>query len=577
MTMESHSNKPLPAEIQILAEERVGQIRTHQPETIAELEPECLAELTAVLGLSDYINHQLQRHPEWITTLVEEVKETDICLFYRVMLQKKLEDVNDEEVTKRVLRDFRNRHMVRIAWQDFMSHGTIEQSLCDISTLAETLIINARDWMYKKLCEQYGTPMDADGRAQTLLIMGMGKLGGGELNFSSDIDLIFTYPESGHTQGGRRELDNQQFFTRLGQKLIALLDQVTVDGFVYRVDMRLRPYGESGPLVCSFNALEHYYQDQGREWERYALVKARVLGAVCQDKKDLISLLRPFIYRRYIDFSAIESLRKMKQLIAQEVRRRQLTDNIKLGAGGIREAEFIVQNFQLMHGGRQPDLRKQNIFLAIESVFNHGFLDYNLMVELRSCYNFLRKAENLLQALSDMQTQTLPDNSLDWQRLCWAIGVESEKVLRQQIQKVMTKINQQFLNSVGGENEENEQETWAEQLWEETELEHAQKVLIAQGIEDSALIPALLKWRVQVQKKPIGPRGRDTLDKLMPYMLVEILNHSPAINVFIPVSQVIEQIVCRTTYLELLFENPGARKQLVRLCKASPWIAEQLA
>ncbi|MCL1078727.1 bifunctional [glutamate--ammonia ligase]-adenylyl-L-tyrosine phosphorylase/[glutamate--ammonia-ligase] adenylyltransferase [Parashewanella spongiae] len=577
MTMDTHSNKPIPTEIQKLADERVEQIRAQQPEIIAKLEPECLVELTAVLGLSDYINHQLQRHPEWITVLVDEVKETDICQFYRFMLQKKLQDVNDEEVTKRVLRDFRNRHMVRIAWQDFMSHGTIKQSLWDISTLAETLIINARDWMYNRLCDQYGTPTDAEGRPQPLLIMGMGKLGGGELNFSSDIDLIFTYPESGQTRGGRRELDNQQFFTRLGQKLIALLDQVTVDGFVYRVDMRLRPYGESGPLVCSFNALEHYYQDQGREWERYALVKARVLGPICQDKKDLIALLRPFIYRRYIDFSAIESLRKMKQLIAQEVRRRQLTDNIKLGAGGIREAEFIVQNFQLIHGGRQPDLRKQNIFLAIESVFNHGFLDYNLMVELRNAYLFLRKSENLLQGLSDMQTQTLPDNRLDWQRICWVLGVDTEQVLRKKIQDVMAKINQQFLNSVGGETEDNEQESWAEQLWEETELEHAQKVLIAQGIEDSELIPALLKWRTHVHKKPIGPRGRDTLDKLMPYMLAEILQHANAIKVFIPVSQVIEQIVCRTTYLELLCENPGARKQLVKLCKASPWIAEQLA
>ena len=321
--------------------------------------------------------------------------------------------------------------MVTIAWRDFLNLGNVTQSLADLSTLAESLILVTRDWLFELLCKRYGTPVSANGDAQKLMILGMGKLGGGELNFSSDIDLIFAYPESGFTQGGRKELDNQQFFTKMGQKLIALLDQVTVDGFVYRVDMRLRPYGDSGPLVFSYSALEHYYQDQGREWERYAMVKARILGSHCPERTELIQLLRPFNYRRYIDYTTIDSLRKMKHLIAQEVRRRNLVDNIKLGAGGIREIEFIVQHYQLIHGGRQVDLRQQSIYASMESIFHQGLMDYNDVVELRNSYSFLRKLENLLQAIDDKQTQTLPEHELDWQRVCWSMQTDNKAELRE--------------------------------------------------------------------------------------------------------------------------------------------------
>lgn len=210
----------------------------------------------------------------------------------------------------------------------------------------------ARGWLYDACCCEWGTPCNEQGEPQPLLILGMGKLGGGELNFSSDIDLIFVYTENGQTRGGRRELYNAQFFTRLGQRLIKALDQITVDGFVYRVDMRLRPFGDSGPLVLSFAAMEEYYQEQGRDWERYAMVKARLMGGM-EDaySQELRALLCPFVFRRYIDFSVIQSLRNMKSMIAREVRRRDLRNNIKLGAGGIREIEFITQVFQLIRSG----------------------------------------------------------------------------------------------------------------------------------------------------------------------------------------------------------------------------------
>ncbi|MGB0892964.1 MAG: bifunctional [glutamate--ammonia ligase]-adenylyl-L-tyrosine phosphorylase/[glutamate--ammonia-ligase] adenylyltransferase [Parashewanella sp.] len=577
MTTETLCNKLLPDPIQQLAEQRFVQLQQSHSESLALLTPTQLNELKCILGLSDFIANQLQRFPQWIVAIADELDETDVGAFYKQMLNRKLAQAQSETDAKRILRQFRHRHLITIAWRDFMGHGSVSQSLSDLSLLAEALIIGARDWQYQQLCQQYGTPLSESGEPQQLLILGMGKLGGGELNFSSDIDLIFTYPEAGQTQGGRKELDNQQFFTRMGQKLIALLDQVTVDGFVYRVDMRLRPNGDSGPLVCSFNALEHYYQDQGREWERYAMIKARVLGPLCKEKTELTSLLRPFIYRRYIDFTAIDSLRKMKKTIAQEVRRRQLSNNIKLGSGGIREVEFIVQNFQLIHGGRQVELRKQNIFKSLDALFHHGMLAFNEHSELKEAYLFLRQLENLLQAIDDKQTQTLPDNDLDWQRLCFALKIPTPEQLKAKINQVMTCIHQQFQSSVGGDQDNDNQPCWAEDIWQEDDIEQGNALLQAQQVNDPDWFSAINKWRSTTSKRPIGPKGQDALDQLMPRIIAEISKLNSPCTVFTAVSQVLDQILCRTTYLELLCENAGARNQLFRLCKASPWIATQLA
>ena len=534
-------------------------------------------ELKCVLGLSDYIATQLCRHPEWISELFAgQLEELDRQAFMPE-LKAELSQAQDEDSAKAKLRRFRNRQMVRLAWRDYLGYVRLEDSLLDLSALAESLVIGARDWLYDSLCKQYGTPMDSEGNPQPLLILGMGKLGGRELNFSSDIDLIFTFPEHGETVGGRRALDNQQFFIRMGQKLVSLLDQVTVDGFVYRVDMRLRPYGESGPLVVSFSALEDYYQEQGRDWERYAMVKARALGPWTEHSDALHTLLRPFVYRRYIDFSAIESLRKMKKLIAQEVRRRQLTNNIKLGAGGIREVEFVVQSFQLIRGGCEPALRQQSLFAAIQTLYDLGQFEYLAVDELKRSYILLRRIENLLQALDDKQTQTLPDNELDWQRLCYAMKVSHPEELKSQIEAAMAKIHYHFEATVGEEGSEEKEEHWSAELWLIYEDEDAQTLLRQNHCEDEKLWSTLSRWREEVGNRSIGPRGRETLDKLMPKLLEIITEKRQACDVFAPVAGVIDKIVTRTTYLELLCENPGARQQLVSLCSASPWIAKQLA
>ncbi|WP_304163102.1 bifunctional [glutamate--ammonia ligase]-adenylyl-L-tyrosine phosphorylase/[glutamate--ammonia-ligase] adenylyltransferase, partial [Lonsdalea britannica] len=316
----------------------------------------------AAVAMSDFISDALARYPDWLHDIRQFPPAPDEWRGYADALRLTLNEVQDEAALMTALRTFRRRTLVRIAFAQALGTCSTEETLRQLSELAEVSVIAARDWLYAACCQEWGTPCNQNGDAQPLLVLGMGKLGGRELNFSSDIDLIFAYPESGNTRGGRRELDNAQFFTRLGQRLIKALDQITEDGFVYRVDMRLRPFGDSGPLVLSFTALEDYYQEQGRDWERYAMVKARPLGeADAAYRQELNQLLRPFVFRRYMDFSVIQSLRNMKSLIAREVRRRDLRNNIKLGPGGIREVEFITQVFQLIRGGREPQLQSRSL------------------------------------------------------------------------------------------------------------------------------------------------------------------------------------------------------------------------
>ena len=427
-----------------------SQLQQHW-QTVCERLPESLPasslseQAKSVLIFSDFVQESVSAHPDWLTALESAPPQAEEWRHYAGWLHTALEAVADEPTLMRVLRQFRRRVMVRIAWAQALELVSEESTLQQLSELAQTLIVAARDWLYAACCKEWGTPCSEDGVPQPLLILGMGKLGGCELNFSSDIDLIFAWPENGSTRGGRRELDNAQFFTRLGQRLIKALDQPTQDGFVYRVDMRLRPFGDSGPLVLSFAALEDYYQEQGRDWERYAMVKARIMG----DSDDayaneLRAMLRPFVFRRYIDFSVIQSLRNMKGMIAREVRRRGLKDNIKLGAGGIREIEFIVQVFQLIRGGREPSLQSRSLLPTLSAIDQLHLLPEGDAQTLRESYLFLRRLENLLQSINDEQTQTLPGDELNRARLAWGMRVDDWAALTERLEAHMAGVRRIF-------------------------------------------------------------------------------------------------------------------------------------
>ncbi|MDA0149724.1 bifunctional [glutamate--ammonia ligase]-adenylyl-L-tyrosine phosphorylase/[glutamate--ammonia-ligase] adenylyltransferase [Vibrio sp. LaRot3] len=542
---------------------------------------EIYSQLTYVAGLSKFVVEALVKDEGLRQQLPEMLAMENRADHYRQHLAALLAECHDEMAGQRILRQFRYREMVNIAWRDFNGSWSLEQSLQHLSELAEAMIFETYQWQYKACCELWGTPCNAQGEAQPMLIIGMGKLGGGELNFSSDIDLIFTYPENGETQGARRSLANAQFFTRLGQRIIKALDQQTFDGFCYRVDMRLRPFGDSGPLVMSYAALEDYYQEQGRDWERYAMIKARVMGReMYPEYQELRQMLRPFVFRRYIDFSAIQSLRRMKSMISSEVRRRGLSNNIKLGAGGIREIEFIAQVFQLIRGGREPSLRQRGLLVTLDAIQDLELLEQHETEHLRDAYKFLRRLENLLQAMADKQTQTLPDNDQEQLQLAVAMGFESWDSLLEQVRLHMANVHQVFTLLIGDDEEEQtEVAKHFHELWDMAHkadvIEHVLEHDVAVE-EPATMAQTIIQFKSDLAKKTLGPRGREVLNRLMPKIFQAIFAHKDAKFGLSRVLHLLQKIVTRTTYLELLDEHEAALVQLVRLCTASPMISEQL-
>ena len=538
-----------------------------------------------ILVQSDFIVDAFYRYPQWLTNIINHPPQADERRYYQQWLNEHLTSVLDETALMKALRLFRRYILVRLEWSQLTYTSSDEQILSQLSELAEIIIVTARDWLYELSCKEWGTPCSHQGEPQPLLVLGMGKLGGGELNFSSDIDLIFTYPEHGQTQGGRRELDNAVFFTRLGQRLIKALDSITEDGFVYRVDMRLRPLGEGGPLVLSFSSMEDYYQEQGRDWERYAMVKAKVLGDQQNSfTKELYQMLKPFVYRRYIDFSVLQSLRNMKSMIEREVRRRGLKNNIKLGAGGIREIEFIVQVFQLIRGGRVIGLQTRSLLTALQVIEQESLLDTNEVTQLRNNYLFLRRCENLLQAINDEQTQTLPEEELDQIRLATNMGFTNWSEFIEQLAVRMQQNRLIFNALIGNDDSQSapnikQYNDLFDDLWvPDLQLSDIKAVLPNYSDSDAEqLYQMLIQFRNDISKRTIGVRGREILDQLMPRLLDAICNGQQAIMVFSRILPLLVNIVSRTTYLELLLEYPSALKQLIRLCSASPMISDQLA
>tara|TARA_R110002153_G_scaffold223504_2_gene376104 strand:+ start:10004 stop:12922 length:2919 start_codon:yes stop_codon:yes gene_type:complete len=590
--MKNSPATPLPEELIALGNERWQEIQSHEQfsahfESFEE-------HIKTAFALSDFIFEQCLKNPLWLVELLLEKVLFTEQVDYQDNLVQLLAQVDSEAVLHQKLRQFRNFHMLRIAWRDLLNMQSIEHSLAQVSDLARQLITQTNSWLYQFLQPQFGLPEGELG-PQPMLILGMGKLGGDELNFSSDIDLIFTYPAQGVTSGGRKSIEHQQFFTKVAQKLITALDQITADGQVYRVDMRLRPFGDSGPLVMHFDAMEDYYQEQGRDWERYAMLKASILNAPCPYTQQLLAILQPFIYRRYLDFSAIESLRSMKSMIEQEVRRRGLTNNIKLGEGGIREAEFVVQSLQLINGGREPSLKVQSLQLALSELVNLQILPAQSAKDLLQSYLWLRKIEHCLQQFADKQTQVLPNNDTDQKRLLTVLGINDYEDFMQQLAQHCGLIHQQFSLLVKDDpalhdDVADEQLQGAKDLWQlQLDAEETQSILNHWHLADEVptsdiaigkdVYQQISGFKQDLTSQRIGQRGLTTLNNLMPVIIHKILSYSAKDHgeLFRRVFTVLRAILGRTAYLQLLFENQAALFHLVKLCAASPWVTEQIA
>ncbi|SDJ29753.1 bifunctional [glutamate--ammonia ligase]-adenylyl-L-tyrosine phosphorylase/[glutamate--ammonia-ligase] adenylyltransferase [Pseudomonas indica] len=540
-----------------------------------------------VCANSEFVAEQALRDPEMLLALAEagELERSLNPGELRQQLVETLDGCVDENELARRLRRYRTRQQVRIIWRDITRRADLKETCRDLSDLADAGIDLAYRWLYEQLSAQSGVPTGArSGTPQHMVILGMGKLGAVELNLSSDIDLIFAYPEGGETVGAKRALDNQEFFTRLGQRLIKALDAITLDGFVFRVDMRLRPYGSSGALVLSFSALEQYYQDQGRDWERYAMIKARVVGGDQVAGKQLLELLRPFVYRRYLDFSAIEALRNMKQLIQQEVRRKGMAENIKLGSGGIREVEFIAQAFQLIHGGRDLSLQQRPLLKVLATLEGQGYLPPAVVAELRDGYEFLRYTEHALQAIADRQTQMLPDSDLDRARVACILGFPDWMSFFERLAFWRGRVDWHFRQVIADPDEEDgapsESSPGSEwlPLWEEAlDEESACRQLSEAGFADApAAWKRLAGLRNGPQVRAMQRLGRERLDAFIPRLLTMAVEHGEPDLVLERVLPLVEAVARRSAYLVLLSENPGALERLLMLCAASPWIAEQI-
>ncbi|MGR9093331.1 MAG: [protein-PII] uridylyltransferase family protein, partial [Gammaproteobacteria bacterium] len=371
-------------------------------------------ELRRLAACSEFAAATVLRNKDWFLDNVAAFAEPPDA----TPLDRLVAPLDDIEDAKAVLRRFRNRFMLHVLWREVFGLADLDETLRSLTALADRSLHAATRVAERALAPRFGVVRDGDDNKVPLVILGMGKLGGFELNFSSDIDLVFLYPEDGLSDGPR-QASAQEYFGRLARLVIALLDEKTADGFVFRTDTRLRPFGDSGPPVVSFAALESYLVQHGRDWERYAYVKARVVGphpgeAVERDLYE--NLVRPFVYRRYIDYGVFESLREMHAMIAAEVKRRELQDNIKLGPGGIREAEFVVQSLQLVRGGSDPSLQAGELQVVLPRLVGARGLSAEGAAGLQQAYRFLRRLENFIQAMHDRQTHDLPKDDMDRSR-----------------------------------------------------------------------------------------------------------------------------------------------------------------
>jgi glutamate-ammonia-ligase adenylyltransferase len=539
------------------------------------------AALVRVFALSEFVATTCERQP---TLLVDLLTSGALQRQYcdgemQSMLNQLLIGAEDEGGLKRVLRQFRQRQMLRIAWRDLAGWADLAETMADLSALADACIQQALNTLQGWLQASLGTPLTADGRPQDLVVLGMGKLGGRELNFSSDVDLIFAYPEAGETQGGSRSVSNEEFFTRLGRQLIHSLDDVTEHGFVFRIDMRLRPFGESGPLAMSFDAMENYFQVHGREWERYAMIKARVVAGAAMDGEELMAMLRPFVYRRYLDFGALEAIRDMKQRIATEIKRKRLANNIKLGEGGIREIEFIGQAFQLIRGGSEKRLQQREILTVLHTLQQLDYLPAFAVTELCEAYVFLRNTEHRLQEYADKQTHLLPADDIARLRLAFAMGFADWDSFYAQLEHHMQRVHNHFSQVFEApQAEHDEKETGLRQVWLGTvDDSHAIELLTHEGFNDAPQVLQQLQiLHGGTSYRALSRTGRERMDNLMPLLLGAVAHGAQPELVLKRVLQLVEAIARRTSYLALLIENPMVLSQLVKLCRASPWISEQL-
>jgi len=478
-----------------------------------------------------------------------------------------------------LLREWRRREMVRIAWRDIAGNAAVAETLQAVSDLADATIRAAVTSAQLHLRPIFGEPQRLNPTQSPFVVLAMGKLGGRELNFSSDIDLIFLSTEAGET-AGPRIVDNEEYFNRLGREVIRLLDARNADGFVFRVDMRLRPYGDSGPLVVSLASLEDYLQQHGRDWERYAWIKARAVVGADAYASAYEEFVRPFVYRRYLDFGVFESLRNMKALIVREVDRRDLEHHLKLGKGGIREIEFIVQSMQLVRGGSDRRLQNAALLRVLPLLAGSKLISGDDVAELTEAYLELRKAENALQMMRDQQTHTLPEDTLDRARLAMMMGFKDWDETFAVLGATLDKVAAQFDALLFGTPDAQRRYDDIGVAWLDSDDAKIEEELANSGFpraEIVAVAAILESYRQAANYRRLDEAGHRRLYFILARVLRAAAAHASPATVVQRVLRVLEAIGSRASYLALLKEQPAALDRLIEVCAISGFLSRQIA
>jgi [glutamine synthetase] adenylyltransferase / [glutamine synthetase]-adenylyl-L-tyrosine phosphorylase len=561
-----------PSDLPSTLNERYERVTARLTELAAPL-PRGLAESAVrVAVVSDFVLDVLLRHPQ---ALIERLADSAPLDAAAIRARVNLKSVTQAQAMT-ALRHARKIEMARIAWRDLAGLANLEATLADVSLLAECLIETAAGFAAAQLEPRFGRARDPAGRDLPLLVLGMGKLGGNELNFSSDVDLVFVYPDSAEESSAGLSVEPETYYLRLGQLLIRLLDERTEDGFVYRVDTRLRPFGASGPLAVSVGALESYLVEHGRDWERYAYVKARLITGreFMHDVFDLV--LTPFVYRRYLDYGVFDALRQMKRLISREVARKDMVDNIKLGPGGIREIEFIAQAFQLLRGGRRPELRERSLLRVLGLLAGERQLPPSTVAKLVDAYRLLRVVENRLQSLADQQTHTLPTDAEERARLAYALGEQSWSALVERLGRQRAIVEAEFKGVAWeAEGEGGRPVDPVATAWEAGDIAAmVANTPLAANEDARALLGDLRQGGLYQRMDEIGRRR---LAAVMSRTLQLIDGHAVPAKSLERALPVFRAVARRSAYLALLNENPAALDRLLKLVVDSAWLARQLA
>ncbi|MBU2845041.1 bifunctional [glutamate--ammonia ligase]-adenylyl-L-tyrosine phosphorylase/[glutamate--ammonia-ligase] adenylyltransferase [Acidithiobacillus ferriphilus] len=519
--------------------------------------------------VSPFARQLLLRHPHWLPRLARG-GHSDLATSHGL----------SSDVFLANLRQYRNARMVEIIWQDRQPGEHYPETVAALSELAEICLQQAYAYGIEMLRQRHGIPRNDDGQEVSFTVLGMGKLGGRELNLSSDIDLIFCYGEDGETDGPI-PLDNSTYFQRLGRWLIQALDQRTADGFCFRVDMRLRPFGDAAPLCISVAAMEQYYQVHGRGWERYAFIKARPVAGDLALGQNLLHTLRPFVYRRYLDYTALTGLREVKALMDAE--QGGSSNDIKKGQGGIREIEFVCQSLQIIHGGRQPALRSTNTLDTLAAIASAGLLPADDTDRLRRAYLFLRNTEHCLQMVDDQQTQQLPHSELEWQRLACGMGFPDVMTMRETLDTFRQQNHVIFQRTLAsGKDDRQGKNSNGEKLWQRAQTNALETVPsdLLQVLRFTASEAVWTRlWRFTHSRdvaSRLSTEGRQRLDRLLPLAL-DLCSAQPDTDAWLHrFLTLIEAILGRANYLALLAENPPYLMRIAELLH-SPWLAQELA